>query len=71
MMKPGRNESSCWIGGPESTFIGIATNENVIVGAYVGDSRAYLFDSEGRYHLITATPSKYCLIKQQGVRSPN
>jgi serine/threonine protein phosphatase PrpC len=47
--------------GGESSFIGVAAIGNLVVGAYVGDSRGYLIDSEGGCRLITAAENKFRL----------
>jgi len=55
---------------PESTFIGVAAIGHFIVGAYVGDSRAYLVDGEGGCRLITGAESKFLLGSGLAVATP-
>jgi serine/threonine protein phosphatase PrpC len=45
----------------ESSLIGVAAIGNLVVGAYVGDSRGYLIDSEGGCRLITTAENKFRL----------
>jgi serine/threonine protein phosphatase PrpC len=54
----------------ETTFLGVVTLDNLVVGAYVGDSRAYLIDSEGGCRLVTATENKYRLGSGLAMASP-
>jgi len=49
------------LGVAESTFIGVSVIGRQIIGAYVGDSRAYLIKDEGECRLITTVPSKFRL----------
>lgn len=46
------------LGFSESTFIGVALIENTLVGAYAGDSRAYLLDTNGHLRLLTDSMNK-------------
>ena len=46
------------MGQSESTFVGVAAVNNLIVGAYVGDSRAYLLGREMGCDILTADPNK-------------
>lgn len=54
----------------ETTFIGVVAMGYLAVGAYVGDSRAYLIDSEGGCRLITVTENKYRLGSGLAMASP-
>jgi hypothetical protein len=47
--------------GPESTLVVLAKVGNNLVGAYVGNSRAYLVDPSGRTALLTERPSEALL----------
>lgn len=49
------------LGVAESTFIGVSVIGRQVIGAYVGDSRAYLIKNEGECQLITTVPSKFRL----------
>ena len=49
------------LGVAESTFIGVSVIGRQVIGAYVGDSRAYLIKNEGQCRLITIVPSKFRL----------
>lgn len=49
---------SCLMGSNESTFIGYAIFEKLIVGAFVGDSRGYLIKANGETQLVTKNASK-------------
>lgn len=55
---------------PESTFMGVAAIGHFLVGAYVGDSRAYLVDDEGGCRLITAAENKFLLGSGLAVATP-
>ena len=55
---------------PVSTFIGVAAIGHFIVGAYVGDSRAYLIDSQGGCRLITVSENKFLLGSGLAVATP-
>jgi len=45
----------------QATFIGMAVMENCFVGAYAGDSRAYLSTSDGNLQLLTDSNVKFRL----------
>lgn len=49
------------LGVAESTFIGVSVIGRQVIGAYVGDSRAYLLSNEGECKLITTVPNKFRL----------
>jgi len=49
------------LGVAESTFIGVSVIGRQVIGAYVGDSRAYLIKNEGECRLFTTAPSKFRL----------
>jgi serine/threonine protein phosphatase PrpC len=46
------------MGLSQSTFIGMAVMEDCFVGAYAGDSRAYLSTSDGKLQLLTDSTMK-------------
>jgi serine/threonine protein phosphatase PrpC len=46
------------MGLSQSTFLGIAVLEDCFVGAYAGDSRAYLSTSDGKLRLLTDSTMK-------------
>ena len=49
------------LGIAESTFIGVSVIGRQVIGAYVGDSRAYVIKNKGECRLITTVPSKFRL----------
>jgi len=49
------------LGIAESTFIGVSVIGRQVIGAYVGDSRAYVIKNEGDCKLISTVPSKFRL----------
>ena len=46
------------MGMSQSTFIGMAVMEDCFVGAYAGDSRAYLSTSDGKLQILTDSTMK-------------
>lgn len=46
------------LGGAQSTFVSVAVIEDRIVGAVVGDSRAYLWTGDGDLRILTEGASK-------------
>jgi len=49
---------SSLLGGPQSTFLAVATVENRVIGTCAGDSRAYIIDSNGEVHILTEGADK-------------
>jgi serine/threonine protein phosphatase PrpC len=49
------------LGAAESTFIAVSVIGRQVIGAYVGDSRAYIIENTGGCKLITTIPSKFRL----------
>jgi serine/threonine protein phosphatase PrpC len=52
-----RSTDSAMAGGAQSTFVGLAVTEGRLLGAYAGDSRAYLVNEHG-CRLLTEAPCK-------------
>lgn len=49
---------SALLGGPQSTFVGVAVVGNEVVGASAGDSRCYVLDADGGCRIVTDSRSK-------------
>ncbi|MFI5094766.1 MAG: PP2C family protein-serine/threonine phosphatase [Candidatus Acidiferrales bacterium] len=49
---------SSLLGGAQSTFVAVTLAGNEVVGASVGDSRAYLINREGQCRIVTEGASK-------------
>jgi serine/threonine protein phosphatase PrpC len=49
------------LGIAESTFIGVSVIGKQVIGAYAGDSRAYVIENEGECKLITTIANKFRL----------
>jgi serine/threonine protein phosphatase PrpC len=52
---------SSLVEGNQSTFVGVAAVNGVVVGACVGDSRVYLLNREGQCRIVTETAAKHRL----------
>jgi serine/threonine protein phosphatase PrpC len=52
-----RSMDASLLGGSESTFVGVAVIENRLLGAYSGDSRAFLVNEHG-CRLLTEAPGR-------------
>jgi serine/threonine protein phosphatase PrpC len=59
---------SSLLGGAESTFVAAACIGRSWVGAYVGDSRAYVIDQNGTCRILTEMGSKFRLAVEKPSR---
>ena len=52
-----RSTDAAMAGGPQSTFVGVAVADGRLLGAYAGDSRAYLVNEHG-CRILTEAPAR-------------
>jgi hypothetical protein len=52
---------SSLLGGSQSTFVGVAVLDGVVVGGCTGDSRAYVLARDGELRILTDGATKFRL----------